>query len=129
VKSKPLLSAHPRIKRKRGGQPGNQNARKHGFYSSSMNPDEVCQFWNTVNQQGVEAQVAALVIKLRSLFEIAPGNRRAISEASKLLGKWYSVQHHLNKPDSRRLTRLILDLLLHRQLPSPRPPFTPKLDP
>jgi hypothetical protein len=27
----------PYTKRRRGGQPGNQNARKHGYYSSAFN--------------------------------------------------------------------------------------------
>jgi uncharacterized protein YjcR len=27
-----------RVKKKRGGQQGNQNARKHGFYSSTLTP-------------------------------------------------------------------------------------------
>ena len=44
-------------KRRRGVQPGNQNARKHGFYSVALNPREICRFWNTVNLGGAEIAV------------------------------------------------------------------------
>jgi uncharacterized protein YjcR len=30
-----------RVKKLRGGQQGNQNARTHGFYSSALTPDEI----------------------------------------------------------------------------------------
>jgi hypothetical protein len=32
-----------KTKRNRGGQKGNQNARAHGFYSSSLTPDQTCR--------------------------------------------------------------------------------------
>jgi uncharacterized protein YjcR len=44
-----IPSASHKVKRKRGAQKGNQNARKHGFYSAALNPTEICQFWNIVN--------------------------------------------------------------------------------
>jgi len=59
----------PRHKRKPGGQPGNQNARKHGFYSSKLNPDESCRFWNIVNLKGVEPEVVAFRLKLHSVLK------------------------------------------------------------
>ncbi len=69
---------HP-AKRQRGGQPGNQNARinlvpakaGNGFYAS-LSPAEICQFWNIVNTEGLEPEIAALRVKLRSSLERDP---------------------------------------------------------
>jgi hypothetical protein len=41
------------MKRKRGGQKGNGNARKHGFYSGTLGPAETRQLWNITNLEGV----------------------------------------------------------------------------
>jgi hypothetical protein len=90
----------PRRKRKPGGQPGNQtcpersrrNARKHGFYSGKMSPDEVCRFWNIVNLKGVEPEVVAFRLKLHSVLESAPGNRRTLMEAVKMITRYYKAK-------------------------------------
>ena len=41
-------------RRNRGGQKGNQNARTHGFYASSLTPGETSRFLNILNQEQVE---------------------------------------------------------------------------
>ena len=75
-------------KRKRGGQHGNQNARKHGFYSSTLSPDEICRFWNIVNQESVDPEMAVLRIKLQSLIQYAPIDCRTLKEVTRLIVKW-----------------------------------------
>ena len=102
------------VKRKRGGQKGNQNARLHGFYSGTLQPGEICEFWNLVNQQAVAPEIAALTVKLRSLIQTDPSNRRALREAAKMLGKWYAAKYHLNQSDSRTLNQTIFGILVER---------------
>jgi uncharacterized protein YjcR len=51
-------------KRNRGGQKGNQNDRIHGFYASSLTPDETCRFLNIFNQERLNPDVAVLRIKV-----------------------------------------------------------------
>jgi hypothetical protein len=46
------------MKRKRGGQKGNGNARKHGFYSGTLSPAEISQMWNITNLEGVDPEMA-----------------------------------------------------------------------
>jgi len=65
-----------KTKRKRGGQKGNQNARKHGFYSLALNHDEICRFWNIVSQEHTDPEMAILRVKLLSLVDNAPASRR-----------------------------------------------------
>ena len=45
-------------RRKRGGQKGNGNARKHGFYSGTLSPAETSQLWNITNLEGVDPEIA-----------------------------------------------------------------------
>lgn len=96
-----------RVKRKRGGQPGNQNARKHGFYSNKMNPDEVCRFWNIVNLEGVAPEVVAFRLKLHSVLKSDPGNRRTIMEAVKMITRYYEVKFQMTKSDANAVRRAV----------------------
>jgi hypothetical protein len=109
-------------KRARGGQPGNQNARKHGFYSSKMSPDEVCRFWNIVNLKGVEPEVVAFRLKLHSVLKSDPGNRRALMEAVKMITRYYKAKFHMNGSDTsavRRAVKHSVEQYVARSLSSP----------
>jgi hypothetical protein len=98
-------------KRKRGGQQGNQNARKHGFYSVNLNPREICEFWNIINLGGVEPELVALRIKLYSALRDAPGNRRVLREASHLLVKWYHSKYHFDRKDNAEFKKFVRNIL------------------
>ncbi|MBI4303538.1 MAG: hypothetical protein HY665_04290, partial [Chloroflexi bacterium] len=100
-----------KIKRKRGGQKGNQNARKHGFYSGTLGLAEICEFWNITNKEGIDTEIAVLRVKLRSSLQQDPGNRRVLREASKLLAKWYSAKYKLDRTDSDYLNKVIWNIL------------------
>jgi len=51
--SQNMTANQTQIKRKRGGQKGNRNACKHGFYSATLSPAETSQLWNITNLEGV----------------------------------------------------------------------------
>ncbi len=87
-------------KRKRGGQPCNQNARKHGLYSSTLSTDQVCELSNILNAGGRDLQLIALRIKLASALKSAPDNHRVFMEASKILYKWYLSKADLGSKDN-----------------------------
>jgi len=99
------------LKRRRGGQKGNQNARKHGFYSRSLNPTELCDFLNLVNLQSVDREIAVIDIKLKSAFAQNPVNRRVILEGAKLLAGLLISRYHL-KGEARIFMRDFLRQLL-----------------
>ena len=84
------MTNQTQIKRKRSGQNGNRNARKHGFYSDTLSPAETQELWNITNLEGVDPEIALIRVKLQSSLQDDPGNRRVIREASRLLVKWYS---------------------------------------
>ncbi|OGN99552.1 MAG: hypothetical protein A2Y90_06210 [Chloroflexi bacterium RBG_13_52_12] len=100
-----------RKKRRRGGQPCNQNARKHGFYSTTLTPQEICEFWNIVNLEGLAPEAVVLRLKLKSALLNAPGNYRVLRESSKLLVKWYNSQIHMNRKDNAEFKRVVRNIL------------------
>ncbi len=86
--------------RRRGGQPGNQNARKHGLYSSRLSVDQLCELANILNSGGRDPALIALRIKLGAALKSAPDNRRVLMEASRILYKWFHANISLDKKDN-----------------------------
>jgi hypothetical protein len=109
--SQNVTANQTQIRRKRGGQNGNRNARKHGFYSGTLSPAETSQLWNITNLEGVDPEVALIRVKLQSCLQHDPGNRRIIREASRLLVKWYSADYGLDATDRNYLKTVVESLL------------------
>jgi len=109
--SQKVTANQTQIKRKRGGQKGNRNASKHGFYSGTLSPAETCQLWNITNLEGVDPEIAFIRVKLQSSLQYDPGNRRVITEASRLLVKWYSANYQLDPTDRSYLKSVVESLL------------------
>lgn len=64
----PSVSSMP--KRKRGAQPGNTNALRHGFYSGRFNSLEVSDL-DTVLSDGLVDEIALLRVIIRRVFELS----------------------------------------------------------
>jgi hypothetical protein len=109
--SQNLTANQTQIKRKRGGQKGNLNACKHGFYSGTLSPAQTSQLWNITNLEGVDPEIAFIRVKLQSSLQYDPGNRRVIREASRLLVKWYSANYRLDPTDRNYLKTVVENLL------------------
>jgi uncharacterized protein YjcR len=109
--SRNLTANQTQTKRKRGGQKGNRNARKHGFYSGTLSPAETSQLRNITNLEGVDPEIAFIRVKLQSSLQHDPGNRRVIREASRLLVKWYSANYRLDPADRSYLKTVVENLL------------------
>jgi hypothetical protein len=109
--SQDVTANQTQTKRKRGGQKGNRNARKHGFYSGALSPAETSQLWNIANLEGVDPEIAFIRVKLQSSLQRDPGNRRVIGEASRLIVKWYSANYELDATDSKYLKAVVESLL------------------
>ncbi len=109
--SQKVTANQTQVKRKRGGQKGNRNARKHGFYSAALSPAETSQLWDITNLEGVDPEVAFVRVKLQSSLERDPGNRRVIREASRLLAEWYSANYGLDATTGSYLKSVVQDLL------------------
>ena len=106
-----MTANQTQTKRKRGGQEGNRNACKHGFYSGTLSPAETRQLWSITNLEGVDPEIAFIRVKLQSSLQHDPGNRRVIREASRLLVRWYSANYQLDATDSNYLKRVVENIL------------------
>jgi|WetSurMetagenome_2_1015567.scaffolds.fasta_scaffold530296_1 hypothetical protein len=101
-----------RHKRQSGGQPGNQNARKHGYYSAKLSEKDLSEYWNLVNVQGMDPQIAILRTKVENALSSAPGHHRIIRESSIQLAKLCQENLGFDKDVSDQLkiiTRGILE--------------------
>jgi hypothetical protein len=98
-----------KLKRHRGGQPGNQNARKHGFFSASMSPEELCEFWkNLKTGDGAPRELVVLRTKVVAALNISPGNRRIINDASRLVAQWVISQDpHASRREKAKVRKAI----------------------
>ena len=106
-------------KRKRGGQPGNSNARKHGFYSPVLTVDETTEFWRAVYIDGSDPSLALLRVKLSSVLSHNPDNSRVIREAVSLLAAWFRDRYHLtgqNEVVFRKVVRRILETVVAKTI-------------
>jgi len=65
--------------RKRGGQPGNRNALKHGFYSGKYKAIEDSEL-QTVLNQGLEDEISLLRVVMRRVFEYAGQSEKPAAE-------------------------------------------------
>ena len=108
-------------KRKRGAQPGNRNALKHGFYSPMLRPEEISLVWNTINRKGIDPAVAVIRIKLGLALQRAPANHRLLEDAAKLLTKRGLTDLHMDESDRRQFRTAILNALELSHHPSPAP--------
>jgi len=106
-----MTANQTQTRRKRGGQKGNRNARKQGFYSGTLSPAETRQLWKITNLEGVDPEIAFIRVKLQSSLQHDPGNRRVIREASGLIVRWYSENYGLDATDSRYLKAVVDNFL------------------
>jgi hypothetical protein len=92
----------------RGGQKGNQNARKHGVYSPKLNPDELKQFTHIMStEEKIEPEPAVMRIKLLSLKYQSHANHRALLQILRGMVQWYSVHGSISPRGRKEFKNII----------------------
>ena len=103
-------------KRPRGAQKGNQNARKHGFYSRVLDEAQKIDLELAEGVQGLDDEIALLRVKIKALLENDPDNLRLIMEATstlaRLLRTRYNLRQHEGKGIKDAITSVLTDLAL-----------------
>ncbi len=85
VKPKPYqMRLKLNLKRKPGGQPGNLNAFKHGFYSHRFNSLELKDL-GTVLTDNLDDEIALLRVVMRRVFEFADKGEQTLNDWSMTL--------------------------------------------
>lgn len=102
----------------KGGAPlGNQNARKHGFYSNVLDEDEKLDIEQAKGVDGIDDEIALLRVKIKSLAQHDPQNTRLMTYAINSLGRLVRTKYNLGKNDKAGLKEAIGNILKDFALP------------
>ena len=103
--------------KKIGGQPGNQNARKHGFYSSVLDEKERKEYERAIEVEGLDEEIAMLRVKIMSLLEKDPENVRLITQAVNSLIRLVIINYHIDKGDTSGVVDAVKEVFKNVAVP------------
>ena len=89
---KAILTTAVEGQKKRGGQPGNQNARKHGFYARILTPEQEEAFLEALDLRDFAQEVALVRVRLLTLFKDPDTPPELISRTLNNLCRMMEVQ-------------------------------------
>ena len=96
---------------KRGAPKGNQNARKHGFYSRVLDEAEQLDFELATGVEGIDDEIALLRVKIKSLLEDEPENIRLIIQMANALERLVKTRYNITKEQKKGLKEAIGNVL------------------
>ncbi len=96
-----------KLHRQRGGQPGNQNARKHGYYSKVLTPEQQQVLPDAVTVQNLDNEIPVLRVKIASIMKNDPYNYPLLLRALSLLTRMLNSRQDSNNPASQELKRFV----------------------
>jgi hypothetical protein len=105
------------LKGKRGAPKGNQNARKHGFYSRALNEVEQLDFEKATKVDGIDEEIALLRVKIKSVLEHDPENIKLLIQATNTLIRLVRTRYNIGKEDKQGLKEAISNVLRDVALP------------
>jgi hypothetical protein len=105
------------VKRNRGGQIGNQNARKHGFYSSVLRKNEAAEVEVATEVEGLDDEIALFRVKIKSLVENDPDNIKLIMRALNSLERLVRTRYNISRDDKKGLKDRVASVLKDVALP------------
>jgi len=79
--------------RRRGAQPGNQNAKKHGFYSKALDEAKRREFRQAARVKGLDEEIALLRLKIKSSAEKDSENLKLIGKDVRTLAFLLRAKH------------------------------------
>jgi hypothetical protein len=104
-------------RRKSGARKGNQNARKHGFYSRVLDAEERCDFEEAVEVEGLDQEIAMLRVKIKSLLRRDPDNMKLITQATRALARLLAARYKIDSKDKQKLFDAVAGVLKGAALP------------
>ena len=102
---------------KRGAPAGNQNARKHGFYSRSLDEAERLEMEEAGYVEGIDQEIALLRIKLRELVESHPDRIDLHLEAANTIARLVRTRYQISKEQKKSLKEAIAKVLTEVAVP------------
>ena len=100
-------------KRRPGGQPGNQNARTHGFYSNAFDraDRETYEIALSLPPDDLTDEIAALRTRLKLLIEAEPENIDLLAKAIGQLARLAATHYHLSGTAADHLSDAMRNVL------------------
>ena len=96
---------------KRGAQKGNQNARKHGFYSKALAEAEALELEEAGFVEGVDDEIALLRVQLRKLIDDHPDRIDLQLEAANTIARLVRTRYQITNEQKRSLKDAITKVL------------------
>jgi hypothetical protein len=106
-----------RDKKKRGGQPGNKNAFKHGLYSKAMQEMEKKDYNRAAGVEGIEQEIALLRLEILKVINGgSTKNLKLILKAADVLDKMVRTNYKITLPQRKSIKdamgNIIKDILV-----------------
>jgi hypothetical protein len=94
-----------RTKKKPGGQPGNLNALKHGFYSRALKQAQSLELDEaaTIAVDDLSGEIALLRQRILVLLEASPDKLELLCLATRAIANLTRTQYHLKGSDAAQL--------------------------
>lgn len=105
------------MKKKRGAPEGNQNARKHGFYSQVLDESEKLQLEEARGIEGLDEEIAILRVKLRTLIDRHPERFDLHLEAANTIARLIRTRYSITKEQKKTLKEAITKVLTEIAVP------------
>ena len=102
---------------KKGAPQGNQNAKKHGFYSRALGAAERLELEEAGGMDGLDEEIAVLRIKLRNLIENHPDNIELALEAANTIARLVRTRYNITKEQKKSLKEAIAKVLTEIAVP------------
>ena len=99
--------------RKKGAQPGNLNALKHGYYSRALTKAQrlLLERARTLPADDLSGEIALLRQRLYTLLEAAPEKVDLLNECLRTLARLAATHYHLRGSDADRLADAMRNVL------------------
>lgn len=101
-------------KKKRGAPRGNQNARKHGFYSQVLDEAEKLQLDEARSVEGIDEEIAILRVKLLQLIDEHPDRIDmqviAANTIARLIRTKFNISAGQKKSLKEAITRVLTEI-------------------
>ncbi len=97
---------------------GNQNARKHGFYSNVLSAEEQEEYERARLMDGFDDEIALLRVKIKSLVENYPENVRLITLALNTLARMVMTRNNVEPARKETVAETITNILKGVALPA-----------
>ena len=102
---------------RKGAPKGNQNARKHGFYSQALSQAEQVKLEQAQGIEGIDEEIAILRVKFREVIEKEPDRLDLHMEAANTIARLVRTRYNISKEQKKSLKEAIARVLTEVAIP------------